>query len=128
MTIHPTGTCFEDVTMQFAERIRDDKRLLVSDFFMVHGICLFPDGRPYSHAWIEEGDKVWFPGIFSKLGKGFGLTSVEEFYREYRVQERTRYNFRDLLEIGARLGNEPPPWEERYRVLCRDYKPVGGGK
>lgn len=123
MTVHPTGTCFEDVTMGFAEKIREDKRRILGGFYMVHGICLFPDGRKYSHAWIEVGEEsAWFPGIVDGE-KVFLEAPLEEFRKLFRVQEFTRYDFKALLEVGKRVGNVPPPWEEKYLKLCRDYKP-----
>lgn len=121
-TLHPTGTCFEDVTMFFAKLIQEDKtRIIQPNFCMVHGICKMPDGKKFSHAWVEDGKEVWFSGIL-RGNKGFALTTRRDFYKKYRVQEFTRYNFRDLMELSKTVGNAPPPWEEKYRRLCKDYK------
>lgn len=123
MIIHPTGTCFEDVTWEFAQRCRDDKSLMArgAKFFMVHGICVMPNGKRYAHAWIEEGVFVWGPAIVEGH-KGFFQTTDKEFREHYQVQECTRYSFQDLIDLSKRIGNAPPPWEDKYRRLCR-----GGG-
>jgi hypothetical protein len=126
----PTGTCFEDVTLFFAQLCRESpEKRDRGGIFMVHGICLMEDGTPYSHAWIEEGVMVHAPGILAaelfsngKAQKGFLEIEKPYFYERYRVQEYTRYSFLDLLELAARIGNVPPPWELKYRRLCRDYK------
>ncbi len=51
--LHPTGTCFEDCTLEFARRIRENKALMFDETFrLVHGICGPNEDvpKPYSHA------------------------------------------------------------------------------
>lgn len=125
-TLHPTGTCFEDVTMFFAKLCHENEhRLADPKFRMVHGICLMENDRPYAHAWIEEGKNVWFSSIL-KDQKVFVQCPRKDFYKRFRVKDFTRYTFLELLELSKKVGNAPPPWEEKYLVLCRDYN--GGRK
>ena len=119
MILEPTGTCFEDVTQEFI-RLIAEKRSRYTDgtLFMIHGICLLEDGRPYSHAWIELDGLVNFPCILEGE-KGFGVTTWDEFTKTFRVQEFTKYTALEAYEIAKKLGDIPPPWESKYRRLCR---------
>lgn len=92
------------------------------DFWMVHGICLMPDGKPYAHAWVEEGNMTWNPCILDGE-KGFAQSTIKDFYKLFQVQDFTRYNFDALFKLSAEIGHAPPPWEDKYRRLCRDYLP-----
>ena len=121
LTIHPTGTCFEDVTLEFIKMIGEDIKRMDSDFYMVHSICIMPDGKEYAHAWIEEGDLTWFPGLFNGE-KGFAQCLTTEFYETYNVKEFTRYNFHDVTRVAHEHDDRPPPWELKYLKLCKDYK------
>lgn len=121
---HPTGTCFEDCTLEFARLLHADRRLFVDPtFFLVHGICGPNEDvpRPYSHAWIEHGPFVHASGY---VGGEFGFLVIprDHFYETYRVVEATKYSPSAALATAKRNNDVPPPWEERYRVLCRDYK------
>lgn len=120
VAILPTGTCFEDVTLMFVQMLREDPRRLRGQFYMVHGICQFSDGRDYSHAWIEEGEHTHFPGILD--GKmGFIETWTVQFHKQFRVREYTRYTAIEARERAIAAGNVPPPWELKYLRLCRDW-------
>lgn len=121
VTLYPTGTCFEDVTQYFAQLVREDNRRMESpNFFTVHGICIMSDGTLYSHAWVEENGHVWFPAIFNGE-RGFAETTVDDFYKEFKVQDCTKYSFFDLVKMSMKTPRAKPPYEEKYRRLCHDY-------
>lgn len=120
--IRPTGTCFEDVTWMFIQMLRENPNRLNGEFWMVHGICLLLSGKRYSHAWIEEDGTTWFSGIME--GKtGFIQTPTDQFYTQFHVQERTRYTAIEARDRALLANNIPPPWEPKYRELCKDYVP-----
>lgn len=121
IVVHPTGTCFEDVTLEYNRRIKEDLNLAIDKTFLIcHGICLAGDDLPYSHAWIEEGEFVWFSGKIE--GEFiFAQASKKEFYDEARVQEVTKYNYWEAMAAARGNGNRPPPWKLKYRKLCRDF-------
>jgi hypothetical protein len=122
--IKPTGTCFEDVTWHFIQTCLRDNRALAADatYRMVHGICHKDGGEPYSHAWIEHGDKVWFSGLLEDYAQVWCKAALADFYAEFKVTDTTKYTF--WQAVAADQGNKgtPPPWEPRYRRLCKDYK------
>ena len=119
--ILPTGTCFEDTTWFFIQEGIKYKRNQDPMWLLVHGICHHEDGRPYSHAWIEHLDKVWFSGIVD--GETVFLkASQSEFYREFKVTETTKYTWTQAVEADRCNRGMPPPWEPKYRRLCKDYK------
>lgn len=122
MTIYPTGTCFEDVTQMFIKMLGEDMdRVDDPEFCMVHGICLMEDGSQYAHAWIEEGEFAWFSGILNG-DEVFCQTLKSEFHSETRVVEFTRYTYWDCARVARQNYDMPPPWEHRYRRLCKDFK------
>lgn len=120
-TFLPTGTCFEDCTLKFGElyRIHRDNTTL----FLVHGICLMEDGEPYSHAWIEWKGKAFQSAIRKSTGEKVAICRlVEDFHKDMRVQECTRYTLPDLMGVLIKFGDIPPPWEPKYRRLTREAK------
>lgn len=124
--LYPTGTCFEDVTQEFVRMIAENRsRFKDPALVMVHGICRMPDGRLYSHAWIERDGEAHFSGIIDGL-KSFARAPVGEFDAVYEVQERTRYTADEAMHEALKHDDMPPPWDPRYRALCKDspLKPV----
>ncbi len=126
MKILPTGTCFEDVTHHFIRLLNEDRRRIDDpNFVMVHGICLLENGKAYSHAWIEDGTTVHFPGILvaddGSCTKGFAECSRADFHDSHRVQDFTRYTYYQAMRAALDSGDQPPPWEPRYLRLCRDF-------
>ncbi len=118
--LHPTGTCFEDVTQYFVQLLKENRaRFRSGTLFMVHGICLLDDDAPYSHAWVELDDQVHCP-VMVQGKKGFAVMHPDRFAELYRVQEFTRYSPKDAFENAAKTNDMPPPWEPKYRNLCRD--------
>lgn len=120
--LEPTGTCFEDTTQIFIQMIAADRKLWGDrTFVMVHSICLMPDGTRYSHAWVEHGSRVLFRGIINGEHGHYAATK-EEFYKEFQVQETTKYTAEEAMHVALRNGDRPPPWEKKYLALCKDYK------
>ncbi len=121
LTIYPTHTCFDDALEYIAEIVKRNVFLIDSDqHFLVHGILLSPDFGAYSHAWVEEGDFVWFGGIIEGQ-KGYCQVARNEFYEEMQVQEVTKYSIRKARRENLRTGHYGP-WLDKYRQLTRDYK------
>lgn len=91
LTIHPTGTCFDDALDFFAQLLKESPlRARTPDVFLVHGVCLFPTGAPYAHAWVEERGKIWFSGkLHGTLA--FFKGEKDEFVREFRVIAERKY-------------------------------------
>lgn len=123
--IHPTDTCFDDMMEALEMRVladptlKDDARLL-----LVHAIVLQPDGperdKPFAHAWLEEGERMWQSGILDGEKILFSCDK-EPALAELRVQDATRYTIREAAAENRRtvsLG----PWEERYEALCKEGK------
>lgn len=119
--ILPTGTCFEDCTLKFAELVKANPSK--PNLYLVHGILTMPvTDKPYSHAWIELDGRAIESGINSATGEKLAVVRpVEVFHRENRVQDFTRYSLSDLIALCANgRGSETPPWEEKYRRLTKD--------
>lgn len=120
--MHPTGTCFDDALELLAFFIEEDKRR-IETLVLVHGICLKPpgyprEGAPFAHAWLEEGDLVWSAAILDGVKVQFSCEG-EDFRRQLRVQEATRYTPREASAENMRT-NHYGPWVEKYRSLCKD--------
>jgi len=115
----PTSHCFDNALDFISDGLiqnPEDRDALVDELLLVHGICLAPDGHPYAHAWVEDGDRCIFCGILD--GElGYFATSHAEYYAEMRVQDVTRYTVRAALAHN-RATNHYGPWEARYRDLC----------
>lgn len=123
LTIKGTGTCFEDMTHKFIEMVvgKEGRGAHYPNLFLVHGICLFKSGEPYAHAWIEMDGEAYFSAIAIEMGneKVMCRCPREQFDREYRVQDFTRYTFNELLKHHA---HELPPYENKYKKLTKDGK------
>jgi hypothetical protein len=123
--IRPTHTCFDDALEFFAERLKAKPALAKANgFVLVHGVLLAPsgphEGEPFAHAWVEEAGEVWNSGLLEGQLIYYAVDR-DEWYREMRLQDSTRYSPRAAWEANERSGHNGP-WEERYRALC------GGGE
>lgn len=113
--IFPTHSCFDDA-LDLAEALVMQDRREAGKLFVVHAICLMPDGRPYAHAWLEREDCCLFVGVIE--GREVPLEAAkDEFYVEYKVQESTRYTLREALAENVRT-NHYGPWKPEYEALC----------
>lgn len=123
-TVYPTHQCFNDA-LEFFEELAKEKNpvLRMSGYlFLVHGVCLTPEGESYSHAWIEQGHAtVIFKGILHGKAQYFA-TPKEQYYDEMRVTpDVTRYTPTEALKENL-ASNHFGPWIQRYRDLCNDVK------
>lgn len=121
ISIAPTHTCFDDAMEMLEEAVINNPGSFESDELkLVHAICLTPDGREYSHAWVESDDKYcWFKGIMNRETHQFAA-SIKEYYEEIRVKETIKYSPRKALNLNHQYNNYGP-WEERYISLCRKH-------
>lgn len=125
VVMQPTGTCFDDALELIAFFVEQDKRRLHT-LVLVHASCLKPpgypnEGTPFAHAWLEEGDLVWSAGIIDEVKVQFSCDG-EEFRRQLRVQEATRYTAFEAHLENVRT-NHFGPWLAKYRSLCKDAPP-----
>ena len=117
MMIHPTHRCFDDaLDLLWAllhEPAAQDARL-----FLVHGLCLAPDGLPYAHAWLEDDADatVLSVGVIDGKTTAYSLPRTT-YYAQTQVQERTRYPAQEALAANRATGHYGP-WEARYVALC----------
>ena len=123
ITIVMTGSCFDDSLDFISERVAAQtgiegiidchKRLR-----LVHGICLPPDGKPFSHGWVEEDGDCWMIALVD--GRlSVCLVARADFYEKLRIQESTAYTLNEVLDHNERTGHYGP-WEDRYWNLCKN--------
>ena len=122
LAIQPTHEAFDDALDYLAVLVEADRTLVDSgSLFLVHAIALVPDGpnagKPFSHAWVELGEKVCLGGLLDGV-RVFYSVPLAEFYEKMRVQESTRYTVREAVAENYRT-NHYGPWLEKYRALCR---------
>ena len=128
--IYPTHTCFEDVTDYLKWKLESCSTIAEAfalPMLIVHAI-VHPEKveTAYSHAWVEEGDKVISFGLIN--GEKYGIEFEKiEFYDLYRPLDMTRYTVEEGYLMEKKTGTFPP-WEEKYRRLCRDYRGEKDGK
>jgi hypothetical protein len=124
MTVHPTGTCFDDVLDQQDHVYRTNHALAMRQS-IVHGICLIPEGqleqgKPYAHAWVEDDieDRVYQSGLLNGTKIWWGIDRAE-YYQLMRVQKFTVYTFHEALWLNYQT-NHFGPWVPEYIALCRE--------
>jgi hypothetical protein len=121
-TIYPTGTCFDDVLDHQSAVFMQNPHLVLHQF-IVHGICLMPEGphkdQPYAHAWVEDEETglVWQSGLIEGVKVWFG-TPRTDWFPLMRVQRSTRYTFMEAMRKNWQT-NHYGPWDESYVKLCR---------
>jgi hypothetical protein len=121
LTIKPTHTCFDDTESIVVAHLREDPKCW-DRLKVVHAICIMPDtGKPYAHAWVEDGDEVLFMGVY-KDDRVIAVVDKTEFYAEMKVQRPTYYTIPQVVEHGVKQ-NRSGPWKQEYMELCRDYHP-----
>ncbi len=116
--ILPTGSCFDDA-LDFLEGLAKEHNpiLRTGRLLLVHAICLAPDGHEYSHAWVEQDEKfVIFRGIWLGV-KNYFAASIDEYYRDAKVKDTTKYTPQQACIENHNSGNYGP-WVERYKKLC----------
>lgn len=133
MELEPTGDCFTDA-LEFIEshlwkelgngKPREQVTKETDERYrLAHGIAYFRngpwEGEAFSHAWVEEGERVWQAGRTSNGIRLFFPTDKAEFYRDLRVEDVTLYGLADVLVLNQK-SETYGPWEDRYIALCRD--------
>ena len=93
--IEPTHRCFDDALDFISTLLRDEPwQAFDTLVVLVHGECLGTEpphvDEPYTHAWVEDGARVWDSGMLD--GQRVYL-EVEraEFYAARRVQRTVPY-------------------------------------
>ena len=122
-TIFPTGTCFDDTLVHQSDLFKTNP-LLAMRQFIVHGICLVPEGQsnanePFAHSWVEDDatGMVWQSGFIDGQKVWYG-TPRADWYPLIRVQTSTRYTFIEAIGWNYKT-NYYGPWEPAYLALCR---------
>jgi hypothetical protein len=118
MTIYPTHHCFDDALDYIDVLVKqDDSVLKSSDYYVVHGMCRMPDGRPYVHAWVEHGDEAIGCGLVEGQ-KVYYVSSRSDFYKHFGTTEMNKYTIIEAARHNIRTGNYGP-WEQHYKDSIR---------
>jgi hypothetical protein len=122
VTLHPTHNCFDDVIDYINMLAKGGMHPEEIDrrYTIVHGIMLLPDGKPVSHAWLEQGGVVTFAGLY-KGERVYVSADRAEYVRYAMVYDETRYTVRETCELQRRTG-WMGPWKPEYRALCGDVQ------
>ena len=119
LEIRPTHECFDDAIDFMVQQLKIDPSLMHKrDLLLVHGICLTPDGKPFAHAWVEQGNIVWNSGNLLEQ-KIYTAIDRKQFYSECRVTHSTKYSPREMIAYNVTFNNFGP-WVLEYRKLCLD--------
>lgn len=117
--IRPTHTCFDDALDLMAFFVEQDPKK-IHTLMLVHAICLAPEGpsegRPFAHAWLEDGDLAWQAGFLGDQKVQFSCDKAQ-LAETLRVQKATRYTVREAHEHNVRTSHYGP-WEDEYQALC----------
>jgi len=124
-TIFPTRECFSDVVHYVNACFEEGATVehLYRSLRIVHAICLFDDGRPYAHAWVERVDDD--ACILSGIHKGETIYFAVDrgaFHRKALVYDETRYTLAECAELERATGSGGP-WLPEYLELVNDYNP-----
>lgn len=123
--IYPTYTCFDDALQFLLDLFAhnpQDQRHFMRTITLVHGICVDPEGKRYSHAWVEysvRGECIFRGRVGSPEAPPTYLRCEKQaFYQEHRVEVVTRYSMQ-AVRRETRLHGTSGPWKEAYQALCR---------
>lgn len=119
-TIYPTHCCFDDAIEYCEWRVKADGTVAHrNDFLLVHAIVDPPDGPgPHAHAWVEDGPRVIFAGLFEGE-KVWVEADKAEYLVAIRVLDVTRYTMAEALATARAHDFVSGPWKPEYRQLCR---------
>lgn len=115
--IFPTNTCFDDA-LDLIDKVAAEKPEELHRLRLVHAICVAPDGYPFSHAWVEDGESVIFTGLFNGE-RGHFEADRAGYYEYFQVRETTSYSPAQAAWHNLRTGMYGP-WEKKYQDLCKD--------
>lgn len=129
-TILPTHTCFDDALEFISIRMKDNPRV-ASRLFLVHAICIIPEGREagdlFAHAWVEEvlplAEVVWQDGFLNGQRITYSATK-ESVYEELKPSRVYRYNLRQAAQMNHKFQTFGP-WVAELQALCRKKKRTG---
>lgn len=116
--ILPTHTCFDDA-LDLCMALARQSPTLRYTLYLVHGICIAPDGEHYAHAWVEDGPWCLFTGIYEGSRQHFQAARAE-YYADLQITERTRYRLKTAIRHNHASGHFGP-WQARYRALCTPH-------
>jgi hypothetical protein len=85
---------------------------------LVHGDVII-SGKVEDHAWVEKNGEVYDFSVDPEL-----VCSVEEYYQNYRVKVRRRYNYSEAMSLHDRVAKlvspypqgAPGPWDSEARI------------
>lgn len=115
--LRPTHTCFDDapdlVVAELKEGNRDIARALI-----VHGICLAPDKRAFSHCWLEFDGHVVETYLCDN--DRVHLAYPIALWRErFQPQYEVRYSLAEWFKLNHDSGHYGP-WDPRVKALITD--------
>lgn len=124
--IYPTGKCFDDALELMMAILKENldasnrvDRDVWENLYLVHGFTNGM-GRPSAHAWLEDDRSglVCFVGILDGKRENFAVPR-DEYYRELKITDTTRYLYDDVLRLNRKHGHYGP-WETKYQGFLRD--------
>lgn len=123
---HSSGTCFDDAHELICSGYFPRKDL--DHVMIVHGIIsdrLEPIQK-YAHCWITFKGRVYEKRIEMPGNNPVVMNfSIEEFYQEFIVHDKTEYSINDIKIMGLKNPNiTTGPYLEKYLKLCNDYSPA----
>lgn len=122
--IHPTHSCFDDaidyINFLATENPSDIQRMN-KEYRVCHGICLFPDGEKYAHAWLEYRNSTIEGGIYD--GQKVAVRQPKaDFYKRQRPVKVLRYTIKQTIKLEKDIYGYCGPWDPEIRALCRDIQ------
>lgn len=120
MIYNSTGTCFDDVIEVILYLSMENKWPLNQRIlFIVHGIHISTKGEKVSHAWIEYKGRCYDMKLDEQGEKVIIDYFRNDFYKELKVIDKTRYRLKEIRELVAIHGDTTGPWEQKYKELCK---------
>lgn len=116
--IQPTFTCFDDafeIILGIAEKDKARARRLI----LVHALCQLEPEKYGAHAWVEEGSKCLFAGIYDGT-KVFCRVYRPEYYGHVQPVVMTKYTMEDAVAVGHVWGTSGP-WEAKYCLFTKKH-------
>jgi len=122
ITLHPTGTCFDDVSKILIELKNLHRNKFRPSKAYIHHAIVKGDSNPYAHAWVHYKKHRYE----IKLGSDdvpfliqFGARDKQSF----EVLDETKYSLFDVKKMTDTNPHlKTGPWENRYLELCNDYR------
>ncbi len=87
---------------------------------LVHGIAVYSNKKPFSHAWIEQGDMVVSMALLNEYPVMFHCDK-ESFYKAFSIVHTTRYTPQEAIAQFKASGFKGP-WKKEYLLLAKTDK------